>query len=388
MAPRTHFAAPLLLVVIVALILYISLFPFEFAADRPSWSAALLSMSWARASRSDMFNNVLLYAPLGFCLALVLEPRFGRNAALLLATLGGAAMSLTMELLQASIELRVPSLTDLTLNSAGALAGAFAGSAWHAFGTRITPQGAPVSRSRTVAVIIVALWVLSRLWPLLPEPGLRQVKEAVRPLLDPQLSLTELAGFFVAWLVVAQALVHLARRHRAVDALLIVVATVLVGRAIVEHGTLVFAELVAIGLVVPALVPLSRIEDRTRCLWLAVMLVTWLAWIVIARILAADVPFDVSADALERFLTDSPPSPAQLFGKAFSYVAFGWLTVGAGLLPHVAAGVTILFVLGLCALQLAAPPGIYGWMDAVLAVVAGVMIARWMPAMPARARAR
>src|SRR5262245_5460858 len=218
MAARTHFAAPLLLAVIVALILYVSLFPFEFAPDRPGWIVALKSMTWARASRSDMFNNVLLYAPLGFCLVLLLEPRTGRVAAIALATIGGAAMSLAMELAQASIESRVPSLTDLTLNTVGTIAGAVAGSAWQVFGARIVPKGNPRSRSRTVAGTIVGLWLLARLWPLLPQPGLRQVKSAVRPLLEPQWSVAELAAFFIAWLIVAQALVHLTRRQRAVDA--------------------------------------------------------------------------------------------------------------------------------------------------------------------------
>jgi hypothetical protein len=103
-------------------------------------------------------------------------------------------LSLTLELLQASIESRVPSYTDLTLNSAGTLVGALAGSAWHAFGSRITPQDNPQSHSRAVTVTIVALWLMTRLWPLVPDLGLRQVKAAVKPLLDPSLSAMELAG--------------------------------------------------------------------------------------------------------------------------------------------------------------------------------------------------
>jgi hypothetical protein len=95
------FAAPLLLAVVVALILYVSLLSRSSLRVATTWLAALQSMSWARASRSDMFNNVLLYMPLGFCLALLMEPRLGRAAALPIATLLGAALSLTLELLQA-----------------------------------------------------------------------------------------------------------------------------------------------------------------------------------------------------------------------------------------------------------------------------------------------
>jgi len=388
MAARTHFAAPLLLAVIVALILYVSLFPFEFAPDRPGWIVALKSMTWARASRSDMFNNVLLYAPLGFCLVLLLEPRTGRIGAIALATVGGAALSLTMELAQASIESRVPSLTDLTLNTVGTVAGAVAGSAWQVFGSRIVPRGNPRSPSRTVAVTIVALWLLARLWPLMPKLGLTQVKSAARPLLDPSWSPAELSAFFIAWLIVAQALVHLTRRQRAVDSLLIVVATVLVGRALVAGSHLDFSEIVAIALVVPALVPLSRIEDRTRCAWLALMLVAWLAWLAVSPVVAGHEPFDMSVATLEATMRRAPPAPVQLFGKAFSYLALGWLLVGAGLLPHVAAGLALLVVLGLCVLQIGTGSVAYGWADLALAALAGVMVARWMPTSQPRTRAR
>jgi glycopeptide antibiotics resistance protein len=389
MAERTHFAAPLLLAVIVALILYVSLFPFEFAAARTDWSTALRSMTWARASRSDMFNNVLLYAPLGFCLALLLEPRLGRLTGLLGAAVGGAALSLTMELTQASIAPRVPSLTDLSLNAAGTALGAAAGSAWHAFGSRIAPQGNPRSRSRTVAITIVALWLLQRLWPLVPEPGLSQVKRAVRPLLEPQFSLAEIAAYFVAWLIVAQALVHLARRQRTVDALLMVVATVLVGRAIVEGSELVVAEMIAIALIVPALVPLSRVEDRTRCLWLTALLVAWLSWVALQPLTVARQSFDMTLGSLELALSRAPPAPPQIFGKAFSYLSLGWLLVGTGLLPHVAAGLTVLAVLALCILQLGTGSLAYGWVDLLIAIPVGIMIARWMPSASApRSRPR
>jgi len=388
MAASRHFAAPLLLAVVVALILYVSLFPFEFASSRPTWLAALHSMSWARASRSDMFNNVLLYMPFGFCLALLMEPRLGRAAALPLATLLGAALSLTLELLQASIESRVPSYTDLTLNAGGTLVGAIAGSAWHAFGSRITPQDNPQSHSRAVTATIVALWVMTRLWPLVPDLGIPQVKAAVKPLLDPSLSAMELAGYFIAWLIVAQALVHLMRRQRAVDALLITVAAVLVGRTVLTGGVLSFAELVAIALVVPVLVPLSRLTDRTRCAWLAVLLIGWLVWIATAPVVRGDATFSWTHAALEHFIRQPPPAPQQIIGKAFNYLALGWLLVGAGLLPHIAAGLALVVVVGLCVLEPVAAPSAYGWADLAIALLASIMVARWMPTAQPRSRAR
>ena len=55
---------------------------------------ALGQLSWQRAGRGDRIANVLLYLPLGFCLFLWLATRFNRLASMVLATLGGALLSL------------------------------------------------------------------------------------------------------------------------------------------------------------------------------------------------------------------------------------------------------------------------------------------------------
>ena len=123
MSSQSHFAAPLLLAVVTALIVYISLYPFRFRPTGLSMVEALGHLTWARAGRSEMLRNVLLYLPFGFCLALLIEPRFGRLAALLAATVAGAMLSLGMESLQASVEMRVASLKDLSLNGPGASSG-------------------------------------------------------------------------------------------------------------------------------------------------------------------------------------------------------------------------------------------------------------------------
>src|SRR3954451_24830530 len=187
MASRTNFAAPLLLAVVTGLIVYVSLYPFRFAVHGPTLTEALKVLTWVRASRGDMFNNVLLYLPFGFCAALLVEPRGGRFAGIAVALLMGAALSLGLELLQASVASRVSSLTDLSLNAAGSFGGAILGSGFHALGNRIAPQATARARSANVALAILVLWLVERLWPLIPDPGLRQLKDAVRPLFTPRL---------------------------------------------------------------------------------------------------------------------------------------------------------------------------------------------------------
>ena len=377
MSGRSHFAAPLLLAIIVALILYVSLYPFRFGADGPAVTEVLRQLSWARASRGDMLNNVLLYVPLGFCIALAVEPRFGRSAGIAAGLLGGAMLSLTMELMQGSIATRVPSLTDLSLNAAGALAGAVGGSAWHALGARMTPQANPAGRSGAVALVVLVLWLIARLWPFVPDASLRQLKRAVRPLFSPELGWTDLAAFFVGWLVVAQAVFHLARRQRSVDVFLIVIAAVLVGRTFTAGNTLEFAELAAIALLLPVLVLISRVEDRGRSALLAAALGTWLASIALLPAMDGARGVTVEVPALAEFLSRNAPPPAELAGRAFSYVALTWLLSGAGLFPHVAAGVTVLLVLLLGLMQAGAAVPVFGWIDVAIAVIAGILVTRW-----------
>ena len=378
MASRSYFAAPLLLAVFVALILYVSLYPFGFDANGPPVVDTLRRLTWARASRGDMFNNVLLYAPLGFCLALLFEARLGRIGGILATVIAGALLSLAMEVMQASIAPRVPSLTDLSLNSLGALAGAAAGSAWNALGSRMAPQATPRGRSAAVALTIVVLWFVARLWPVLPDASLRQLKRAVRPLFTPHVDWIGIAAFFVAWLVVAQAVFNLARRQRAVDAFLLVITAVLVGRIFVAGHTLVLDEIAAIALALPVLVLINRLEERGRSALLAAVLGTWLVAGALLPALTDGSHVSMNVPVWSEFLRRSAPPPAELAGKGFRYVALAWLLAGAGLFPHVAAGVTVLLVLMLGLLQAGSAAPTYGWIDLVIAIIAGLMVSRWM----------
>jgi len=375
----THFAAPLLLAVVTGLIVYVSLYPFRFIADGPALVDALRSLSWARAGRGDMFNNVLLYVPFGFCVALLLEPRWGRFTGIVVGTLLGAMLSLGLELLQASVAIRVSSLRDLSLNATGSLLGTVLGTVFHAVGSRVSPQGIPRSRSAFVAMSILVLWLLERLWPLLPDPGLGQLKRAVRPLLTPQIDWMSLAGFFVGWLVVTQVVFSLVRRQRAMDALLIVIATVLVGRTFVAGSTLEVAEIAAIALLLPVLVPFSRLDDGARSTIVAVLLGVWLAWTSVRMLLDGSMPSSAGLPELREVLLRNVPPPPLLANKSFSYLSLGWLLAGAGIVPYVAAGMTVLFVLLLTLLQLGLSSPAYGWVDLLIACLAGWIVARWIP---------
>jgi hypothetical protein len=123
----------------------------------------------------------------------------------------------------------------------------------------------------------------------------------------------------------------------------------------------------------------SRLPDGTRAMLVAATLGAWLVWSAVRPALGGGGPAAVDLPALGEFIGRNPPPPGHLAAKGFSYVALAWLLAVAGLVPHVAAGVTILFVAILSLLQLGAPAPAFGWVDVVIATIAGILVARWMP---------
>src|SRR4051812_34819212 len=119
MQRRSNSLVLALLCCILALIIYGSLYPFNFNAKLISGGVlgAFRELRWARAGRGDLILNVLLYLPLGFCLVLALGSRLNRVLAVLAATVLGSMLSLSIEVSQSMLPTRVPSLFDLSLNS-------------------------------------------------------------------------------------------------------------------------------------------------------------------------------------------------------------------------------------------------------------------------------
>lgn len=71
----------------------------------------------------DLAGNIVVFIPLGTALVLAMRGRaLGRR--LLLATLGGAGLSLIIELLQTSVPSRVAAVDDWLLNTFGVFLGA------------------------------------------------------------------------------------------------------------------------------------------------------------------------------------------------------------------------------------------------------------------------
>lgn len=80
MIARDRRIAALLLAIIAFLIAFGSLYPFSFSLDGAEALARSGALPRAGTTRSDVAANVLLYLPLGACLAWLLAPRLDRKS--------------------------------------------------------------------------------------------------------------------------------------------------------------------------------------------------------------------------------------------------------------------------------------------------------------------
>ncbi|WP_406623505.1 VanZ family protein [Acidovorax sp. SDU_ACID1] len=241
-----------------ALIVFASLFPFEGWREQgiSPWvffTARIPPPYW---TWFDVNLNVAGYAPLGFLLALAGLRTGWPRAAVPVAALAGALLSLAMEYLQIYLPRRVPSNMDLALNAAGALLGALAAALLERLGaiarwSRFRAQWfVPDARG---ALVLLALWPWALLFPAALPFGLGQVWERLETALFDLLDDTP----FLEWLPLRdEALEPLSQGGELLAVALGLLIPCLLGYCVMRHvgRRVVFALCVALaGVAVTAL---------------------------------------------------------------------------------------------------------------------------------------
>lgn len=374
---RSRTFIPWLLLAVIALIAYGSLYPFNFKPDAIAGGVlqALRELSWARAGRGDRIANVLLYLPLGFCLFLWLARRLRRDVSVIVAAICGSLLSLSIEVAQVYISSRVPSLVDLTLNALGTLLGAGIGIAWGTIGgwMHLPTRSEKVTRDPSAALLI-GLWLLWRLAPFVPHLDLGKLKSALRPLFNPQIEIGAVLIWLTYWLVVSQALSTLVSRPHLLEALLLLIASVLVGRLVVANQAFVPAELLALILLLPIVVLMYRMTYRPKRLALIGPILIVFVFERLAPFNFTDAPanfdlwpflhwFDAGFSA-SLLAVDWPA----FFGLLFLFGALLWVIRYSGVSFNIAAGVLLLLVSATEVLQLWLPDRSGSLTDPVIAL--------------------
>jgi VanZ family protein len=324
---------------VIALIAYGSLYPFNLKhVELDIWSA-LSQLSWARAGRGDRVSNVLLYAPLGFCVFLYLDGRVRRRAAIVSALLVGVALSLAIEVAQVFISSRVSSLWDVTLNSCGTAAGVIGGMAWHALSARLIRSDAGAGYDNRGAWCVLALWFGWRWAPFHLQLDLGKFKAALQPLTNPEFETWPTLHYLVWWIVVAQILFTMVNRTRATESLLAVIAATLIGRLFFAEPALIASELLALLLLLPMLVVLHKLSGTPRQWLVLTLFATLSVWDALSPWqFGAASSFDLWP-FMAWIQAGMPVDSLWLLRQAFLYAALAWLLNNTGASPR-----TILFI--------------------------------------------
>jgi len=323
-----------LLLVVVAFIVYGSLYPFDFHFDTDpvgtllhSWPERMDRFAWR-----DACVNVLLYFPLGLTAALVGARHLPRLAAALGAILLGLGLSASIEMLQVFDSSRMCSLMDVACNFAGAAGGAAAALLFEQEILRIT-QRRRGDRGAGGALLLASCWAGYQLYPFVPHLGRTYLRASAARFLATPISPVEVYASAAEWFAFALVLRAVSGR-RSVFWLPLATLCLPLRLLIMERG-LVPAEVIGAAM---AMLVWSYPAEGTRARGSAVAL----ALAIVLRELA---PFEFSGAA--RALSWIPFSATfdgerlnatlTLLRKAFEYGALVWLMRASGV-AYVRAG--------------------------------------------------
>jgi len=327
-----------ILLIVIALILYGSLFPWDFSwrelPESPLW---MLLASWeapslALSSVRDIVVNVALYLPLGMFAFLAFSERRRAWVAGAVTLLVALVLSSSVEMLQLYDRGRQCSALDVVTNVTGAAAGIalailFGEVLRRTLSSRLTEDLTHPSG----ALLLVYCWLGWQVFPVFPTFSLFALRHKLAALAAaPSVSPLAFFSSLVQWLAVARLLEAITGRRR-LRAIMTALLLLLPLRLLIAGRTFTWPELA--GACAACLV-LRWIEGRT-------MLVAGL--FVLALALRGASPFYLRTSAapfcwipFQAFLQSDWISGFRVFlEKSFWYGTAVWLIRGAGvnLLP-------------------------------------------------------
>jgi VanZ family protein len=372
---RQSFLKPYLLVtlLVVAVILYGSLYPFTLHHRPPgasAWAALLRTWEEPFGGRGDLIANILLYMPFGLFAALAVTSRLAPWRRVALVTLGGAALSVAVELAQFRIEDRVTAMSDVYANTLGSLLGG-------ALGTLLDGQRRwlPLREvaARPYPALLLAAWLGDVLYPYVPVIDLHKYWRAVQPVvLTPSLGSYELFQRTVVWLTLCYIVAVLFGRARPLLFPLLAAATLMAKILIVDR-------VVTLPEIVGALAACALWLGVVQYLpWRAAFLALALGALLVALRLE---PFHPSAQAhafnwmpFHSLLHGSIETNIQsLLWKFFLYGGLIWLLTEAGLRLALAGSLTVILLFATAVMQTYLPDRSAEITDCVIALAAVIV---------------
>lgn len=164
---------------IAILIVYGSLFPFDFVQHHPSLNdiASLLIDRPGAHSLLDIVGNLVLFLPLGMVI------QFSSSALRQRWIIGGIVLAWGIQYVQFWFPSRVPSGVDALLNMVGLAAGLALGWGLANFANRRSGFVTDAPRLWPLATALMCLWLAYRWYPLVPTADWQNIKNGLKPLL-------------------------------------------------------------------------------------------------------------------------------------------------------------------------------------------------------------
>jgi VanZ family protein len=314
-----------LLFLVIALIVYGSLYPWHFDFDRgganPLW---VLLHSWHRGIDRwvlrDAAINLLLYVPLGMAAFLAAARRHGRLVAFDAALLIALGLSASMEMIQIYDPGRTCSLFDVFCNVSGAAAGALAALVFQP-GLASLARRKP-GRHGPAALLLAACWASYQLYPFFPPLSRTRLRASLELLAGTaSISVVEVWANAAEWL--AAALVLEALFGRLQLRWLLAAMACLPLRLVIAERSLTLGETLGAAL---ALLLWSLLPEKKRLPAGAFLLAsaTLLRELIPFRLAETPQPFSWIPFAAT-FDSNRQSAVVVLLRKAFEYGALVWL---------------------------------------------------------------
>jgi VanZ family protein len=320
-----------LLLIVVAFIVYGSLYPFHFDFDRSN-AGPLTVLLHAWPARIDRFAwrdagvNVLLYFPFGLTAVLVLMRRLPRAAAALTTVALGVGLSASIEMLQIFDSSRTCSLLDVCCNFAGTLGGVCAALIFRQeiFGITRRSKG---DRGAAGALILACCWAGYQLYPFIPRFSRGYLHTNVARFLATPISLVEVCAGAAEWFAFALVMRAVAVSLKTPWLLLAMFCLPL--RLLIMERTLAPAELLGAALAILVWTyPAEGSRVRAGAFMLAVAIVlrelSPFAFTAHARAMSW-IPFAATLDS------ERQNAALVVLRKAFEYGTLVWLLRASGL---------------------------------------------------------
>lgn len=261
-------------VLCLLLITHGSVYPWSF-----SWPARGVSGAWTDllantalwSGLGDVVGNVVLFAPLGVLSWLDLRvavPRAAGRFTLVMCV--GTLFAFLLQLLQFFVPERVPQLSDVIWNAAGLAVGV---GAVPVLG-RLAPRF-PTRPGATATLLLVAFWLASEWWPLVPTIDWQHIKDALKPLLG---SVPWSGMSFVEAALAVLAIARMLRGLPGASAWLALLAGAAVaGKLFIVGQAVSPGRLTGVGLGVLLGLLTARVDADRMARWLFVAVIVWLS---------------------------------------------------------------------------------------------------------------